>query len=71
MAKNISIPVIASGGISNIEDIKKVISEEFGIRGVIVGRAIYDNRIDIVELSKLSLKKKPILVNFFKDPLSI
>jgi len=61
LAKNISIPVIASGGISNIEDVKKVISsEDFGIKGVIVGRAIYDNRIDIAELSKLSLKKSNI-----------
>jgi len=48
LAKNINIPVIASGGIScnnDIEEIKKL--EEDGIVGAIVGRALYDKRIDI------------------------
>ena len=43
--KIINVPLIASGGISCIEDIKKLYS--FDIYGVIVGKAIYDNKIDI------------------------
>ncbi len=54
LAKNISIPVIASGGVSDISDIKKIQDcEQHGIKGVIVGRALYDKRITIQELKKL------------------
>lgn len=53
LAKNISIPVIASGGVSDINDIERIKdSEKYGIRGVIVGRAIYDKKIAIDDLKK-------------------
>lgn len=48
LAQNISIPVIASGGISCDNDIlaiKKL--EEFGVIGAIVGRALYDKKVDV------------------------
>lgn len=41
--------IIASGGVSNIEDIQKL--NDQNIFGVIVGKAIYENRIDIKALS--------------------
>lgn len=45
-----SIPVIASGGVSNIDDIKRLLSmKDSGIMGVIVGKALYDGRIDLEE----------------------
>jgi len=55
-AKSISSPVIASGGISSLNEILDL-SKEFqsGIEGVIIGRALYDNKfsfsdaIDIIE----------------------
>jgi|TARA_B110000459_G_C16576909_1_gene479255 phosphoribosylformimino-5-aminoimidazole carboxamide ribotide isomerase len=50
IAEKVSIPVIASGGISNINDvieIKKI--ESSGVAGMICGRAIYDGKIDIKE----------------------
>lgn len=50
MAKASSIPVIASGGITNMDDIRalaKVASA--GISGAITGRAIYEGTLDIVE----------------------
>ncbi len=44
------IPVIASGGISSMEDIEKLSSlEEFGLVGIILGRSIYTGKIDLRE----------------------
>jgi len=50
MARASSIPVIASGGITNMEDIKALrrVSEE-GIIGAITGRAIYEGSLDVAE----------------------
>ena len=47
LAQALSIPVIASGGLSNIQDIEKLCEvEEEGIEGVICGRAIYSGDLD-------------------------
>ena len=52
--KNIvKVPLIASGGVSNFQDIKKLYS--FNVDGVIVGKAIYDNKVKLNEI--FSLKK--------------
>jgi len=56
-ARNVNIPVIVSGGVASMEDlieIKK--SEDAGIMGVISGRAIYDNKIDLKECNILMKK---------------
>ena len=48
LARAVPIPVIVSGGVSSIEDIKAVKAEAAsGLAGVIAGRAIYDGRLDI------------------------
>lgn len=48
LAKAVPIPVIVSGGVSSLDDIKAVKAEEkSGLAGVIAGRAIYDGRLDI------------------------
>lgn len=54
LARQISIPVIASGGISSLEDIKalQAVADE-GIMGVIIGRALYEGGVDLVEAQKL------------------
>jgi len=54
MASEISTPVIASGGISSLDDIKalRAVAEE-GIMGVIIGRALYEGSIDLAEAQKL------------------
>lgn len=50
LARKISTPVIASGGISSIADLKLIkMIEEYGVSGVISGRAIYDGKIKIKE----------------------
>lgn len=42
--------IIASGGVADIHDIEKL--DAMGIYGVVVGKAIYENRITLKELSK-------------------
>jgi phosphoribosylformimino-5-aminoimidazole carboxamide ribotide isomerase len=46
LAKAISIPVIASGGVSGVEDIAALNASDAPIEGVVIGRALYDGRID-------------------------
>ena len=45
-------PVIISGGVSSINDIKKAKSLNTNIEGIIVGKAIYDGDIKLDELAK-------------------
>ncbi|MFT5083272.1 MAG: phosphoribosylformimino-5-aminoimidazole carboxamide ribotide isomerase [Lentisphaeria bacterium] len=50
MAKASPIPVIASGGITNMDDIRALVDQQAsGIMGAITGRAIYEGTLDIVE----------------------
>jgi phosphoribosylformimino-5-aminoimidazole carboxamide ribotide isomerase len=55
LAQAISIPVIASGGITNLDDIRKLceVADE-GIMGAITGRAIYEGTLDFAEAQKLA-----------------
>ena len=54
IAKISSSPVVVSGGISSIEDIKRIRKlNALNIEGVIVGKAIYDGDIDLNELREL------------------
>jgi phosphoribosylformimino-5-aminoimidazole carboxamide ribotide isomerase len=47
LAKQVHIPIIASGGVAGIEDIDALVgASEPNILGVIIGRALYDGRID-------------------------
>ena len=47
LAQALTIPVIASGGLSGMEDIEKLCAvQEEGIEGVICGRAIYTGALD-------------------------
>lgn len=47
LADHISIPVIASGGVGSINDVKAVKdAASHGIDGVIIGKALYDGRVD-------------------------
>ena len=51
LANAISTPVIASGGLSSIEDIKALLAADCpGIEGAISGRALYDGRLDPKEV---------------------
>jgi phosphoribosylformimino-5-aminoimidazole carboxamide ribotide isomerase len=53
LSNKVKIPFIISGGISSIEDVKKIKSlNNSNVEGVIVGKSIYDGDININELAK-------------------
>ena len=55
LARVLSVPVIASGGISNLEDVKALCAvEQEGIVGAITGRAIYEGVLNFAEAQKLA-----------------
>jgi phosphoribosylformimino-5-aminoimidazole carboxamide ribotide isomerase len=57
LSTSISIPVIASGGVSRIEDIEHLLElESEGVIGVIVGRALYTGQLDLEEAIRLAKK---------------
>lgn len=50
LAQAIHIPVIASGGITNMDDVKNLVGvEDEGIVGAITGRAIYEGTLDFAQ----------------------
>ena len=54
MARASSIPVIASGGITNLDDIRALRAvADHGICGAITGRAIYEGTLDVAEAQRL------------------
>lgn len=47
LAQALTIPVIASGGLNSLDDLKKLIAvESEGIMGAITGRAVYEGKLD-------------------------
>jgi len=58
MAQASSIPVIASGGITNMNDIRALVNvSEKGICGAITGRAIYEGTLDVAEAQQYADEK--------------
>ena len=49
LAKAVSIPVIASGGVSSLDDLRALKSCGADLNGAISGRALYDGAIDLAE----------------------
>ena len=57
LAQSVKIPVIASGGLSNLKDIDHLCAvEEHGVEGVICGRAIYSGDLNFKEAQALADK---------------
>lgn len=55
LAESVSIPVVASGGVSTVEDIKKLIPlQGVGVVGVIIGRALYSGTLNLKEAIKVT-----------------
>jgi phosphoribosylformimino-5-aminoimidazole carboxamide ribotide isomerase len=63
LARVISIPVIASGGLTSIEDVRALLRPDYArLEGAIAGRALYDGRLDPAEALALiaaSRKTRP------------
>lgn len=53
LANAVAIPVIASGGVSSLADLKALKSCGAALNGVISGRALYDGAIDLAEALKV------------------
>lgn len=55
LAEAVSIPVIASGGVSSLKDIENLMAiEQSGVTGVITGKAIYTGALNLVEAISLT-----------------
>ncbi len=54
LARAVNIPIIASGGVTHLDDVKSLceVAEE-GIAGVIIGRALYEGSIDLADAQAL------------------
>jgi phosphoribosylformimino-5-aminoimidazole carboxamide ribotide isomerase len=52
LAQSSHLKVIASGGVKDIEDVKRVL--ESGLPGLIIGRALYEGQIDLAEAIRLT-----------------
>jgi len=60
VARLVRIPVIASGGVSSLDDVAALkVREADGIAGIICGRALYDGRIDPVTALRLLAEAPP------------
>jgi phosphoribosylformimino-5-aminoimidazole carboxamide ribotide isomerase len=58
LARATSIPVVASGGLAGLDDVRALLRPEYAIlQGVIAGRALYDGRLDAREA--LALISRP------------
>ncbi len=54
LAKAVHMDIIASGGVSSLDDIRKLKAlEKDGVIGVIVGKALYEGKIDLSEAVKI------------------
>ena len=55
LAEAIRIPVIASGGVTNLDDIRAVCAiADSGVLGVIAGRSLYEGTLNLAEGQKLA-----------------
>jgi phosphoribosylformimino-5-aminoimidazole carboxamide ribotide isomerase len=60
LAEAVDIPVVASGGVSNIQDIRNLLPlESLGVTGVITGKALYSGSLDFTEALAVGRKKTP------------
>ena len=55
LARQVNIPVIASGGVTNMDDVRDLCdAASDGVSGAIVGRALYEGKLDLAEAQKMA-----------------
>lgn len=60
LANAISIPVIASGGIASLDDVRKLCAiADAGVQGAITGRALYEGKLQLREAQRLADELDP------------
>lgn len=60
LAKALSVPVIASGGVTNLDDVRRLCEvEPEGVTGVISGRALYEGTLDFRAAQQLADQLRP------------
>ena len=53
------IPIIASGGVASVEDLRKLMDlESEGLLGAIIGKAIYEGRVNLEEAIRVCSRKE-------------
>jgi phosphoribosylformimino-5-aminoimidazole carboxamide ribotide isomerase len=57
LARGVRVPVIASGGVGGIEDIERL--ARAGIAGAVVGRALYEGRLDLAAAIRVARSGAP------------
>ena len=50
LVKSVNIPIVYSGGITTIEDVKKL--SKTGVKGIVIGSALYKDKIKIDDALK-------------------
>ena len=54
LVNSVDIPIVYSGGITTLEDLKKLTTT--GVKGVVIGSALYKNKINLIDALKLQSK---------------
>lgn len=58
LARAVKIPIIASGGVATLDDIRRLLPlEEDGVEGVIVGRALYSGAFNLKQATDLAAER--------------
>jgi phosphoribosylformimino-5-aminoimidazole carboxamide ribotide isomerase len=58
IARAVQIPIIASGGVATLEDVRKLLPlEEEGVEAVIVGKALYAKAFSLAEMRNLAARR--------------
>jgi phosphoribosylformimino-5-aminoimidazole carboxamide ribotide isomerase len=66
--QSVKVNVIASGGITTLDDVKKLIEfKGLGLKGMIIGKALYTGRIDLKEAIKIA-KEAPEIKRREEEP---
>jgi phosphoribosylformimino-5-aminoimidazole carboxamide ribotide isomerase len=68
LAETVSIPVVASGGVSSLEDVKDLLPlQESGVIGIIIGKALYSGTLDLKAALDIALQANTSIPTFLNS----
>ena len=56
LVNSVDIPIVYSGGVTNLDDLSQL--QQTGAKGVVIGSALYKNKIDLKEALKYQTLNK-------------